>query len=65
MHVTDWMPTLMGLATKNTWTGSIAGASVALDGKDMWSAIVSGGASPRHEILHYVKSGTNNPIPAA
>ena len=41
-----------------TWTGSIAGASVTMDGKDMWSAIVSGGASPRHEILHLLKSGT-------
>ena len=26
MHVTDWLPTLMGLATGGAWTGSLTGA---------------------------------------
>ena len=52
MHVTDWLPTLMGLATDNEWTGSMVGAE--LDGVDQWSAITTPGASsPRSEILHY------------
>ena len=55
MHVTDWLPTLMGLATKNTWTGSIAGPEIVIDGKDMWTAMTTGDDSPRHEILHYIK----------
>lgn len=52
MHVTDWLPTLMGLATNNEWTGSMVGAE--LDGVDQWAAITTPGtASPRSEILHY------------
>ena len=57
MHVSDWLPTLMGLATKNTWTGSLAGPDIVIDGQDMWEAIVTGGESPRHEILHMIKAG--------
>ena len=52
-HVTDWLPTLMGLATGDQWTGSFAGAD--LDGVDLWNAIVSNTESPRHEILHELK----------
>ena len=54
-HVTDWLPTLMGLATKGTWTGSLAGPELVLDGKDMWASITTGGDSPHHEILHMLK----------
>ena len=52
-HVTDWLPTLMGLATEAQWTGSYSGAD--LDGIDLWDAIVSNTESPRHEILHELK----------
>eukprot|EP01034_Spumella_vulgaris_P028547 gene28547-35426_t len=32
VHVTDWLPTLMGLATDNAWTGSYIGNEI--DGSD-------------------------------
>lgn len=52
MHVTDWLPTLMGLATNNEWTGSLFGAE--LDGIDQWEAMTTPkSVSPRSEILHY------------
>ena len=52
MHVTDWLPTLMGLATNNQWTGSLFGA--VLDGVDQWAALTTPGtASPRTEIVHF------------
>jgi len=50
MHVTDWLPTFMGLATNGQWSGSLSGSE--LDGVDMWSAIMANGDSPRQEILH-------------
>ena len=51
MHVTDWLPTLMGLATGGQWSGALFGAE--LDGVDQWSALTSLGQSPRSEIVHY------------
>ena len=52
MHVTDWLPTLMGLATNNKWKKGLFGAD--LDGVDQWDAITSPGTpSPRSEIVHY------------
>ncbi len=39
MHVTDWLPTLLGLATGGEWTGSLEGNDI--DGADMWDAILS------------------------
>jgi len=56
VHVTDWLPTLMGRATEGKWTGSYTGAE--LDGVDVWEAITTGSDSPRKEILHY--SGGSN-----
>jgi len=50
MHITDWLPTLMGIATGEQWTGSYTGAE--LDGVDMWSSIVTDGASKHTEIVH-------------
>jgi hypothetical protein len=52
VDITDWLPTLMGIATNNAWIGSYANSE--LDGFDMWSAILSDSESPRHEIVHYV-----------
>lgn len=48
MHVTDWLPTILGLATNNEWTNT-----TEIDGVDQWSSILYGG-SPRKEIIHYV-----------
>jgi arylsulfatase A-like enzyme len=46
-HVTDWLPTIVGLA------GGTTARNFALDGKDIWPAL-SGGASPRTEMLYNV-----------
>jgi len=51
MHVTDWYPTLMGLATGGGWNGSFTGAT--LDGRDVWHSIMSDDQSPHDEIIHY------------
>ncbi len=48
MHVTDWLPTLLGLATGGEWTGSLVGNDI--DGADMWDAILS----KRHDIRSFV-----------
>lgn len=40
VHITDWLPTLMGLATNGKWQGSLTGADI--DGQDVWNAIISG-----------------------
>jgi arylsulfatase A-like enzyme len=58
LHVTDWMPTLMGLATNNEWTNT-----TEIDGVDQWSSILYGGSSsPRTEIIHYVLGETHYTI---
>ena len=49
LHITDWYPTLMGLATGGTWEGGLA--SQVIDGKDMWSAIMTS-ETVDHEIVH-------------
>jgi arylsulfatase A-like enzyme len=73
MHVTDWMPTLMNLASGNQWSGSpLSGKEI--DGLDMWpslgaragtgtgtGAASSQSPSPRSEILHY-HDGTGSVI---
>ena len=40
VHITDWLPTLMGIATNGKWQGSLTGADI--DGQDVWNAILSG-----------------------
>ena len=53
MHVTDWLPTLMGVATNGAWEGSLSGAD--LDGVDLWSAIATTKNTVQHdEIPFYV-----------
>lgn len=50
IHVTDWLPTFMSLATNGSWNGSLSG--VEIDGVDVWSAIMSNASSPRVELVH-------------
>jgi arylsulfatase A-like enzyme len=51
LHMTDWHPTLLGLA------GAKLDPKVSLDGKDAWTAIAEGRPSPREELLHNVEPG--------
>ena len=56
VHISDWFPTLLGLASKGSWNVPANGKEI--DGVDVFNAIVSGSASPRTEIFHNFNSNT-------
>jgi arylsulfatase A-like enzyme len=49
VHITDWLPTLMHIATNGSWTGSYVNASI--DGKDLWPGLLSNKSSGREELV--------------
>ena len=58
LHLADWLPTLMHVATDGKWTPD--SLPNPIDGHDAWDAITTGRASPRTELLHnYAASGTS------
>ena len=49
VYISDWFPTLMGLASAGTWTGPSNGHEI--DGFDIYNAIITSSPSPRTEIF--------------
>jgi len=50
VHITDWFPTFLNLASQGNWTGPKNGYEI--DGVDVLNAIAQDTASPRKQIFH-------------
>ncbi len=58
-HGSDWLPTLMQVATKGKWTGSVLGDHNTLNGVNHWETLIGATDSderPRDSALTYVDS---------
>lgn len=51
VHITDWLPTIMNMATNGEWTGSSTEA--AIDGVDIWDAVKEQSSITREEIVFH------------
>jgi hypothetical protein len=49
----------MHVATNGEWTGSFGGSSVAIDGINVWDAIMDDEDSPRTSIIHLMDTTSN------
>eukprot|EP01034_Spumella_vulgaris_P035511 gene35511-43782_t len=54
VHVTDWLPTFMGLATNGEWAGGSTGNTI--DGADQWTSIISNGETSHPDMVLYLDS---------
>lgn len=59
IHISDWLPTFMGLATGGTWTPK--DLPKPIDGLDVWSAVTNNRESPRSELVHNLDTSENWP----
>ena len=55
-HASDWFPTLVEGVAGVPVDPARTGGPRPVDGFNLWSAILSGGASPRTEVIHQVNN---------
>jgi len=56
LHLVDWFPTLMSMATDGKWTPE--GLPNELDGYNMYDSLTTGAESPRTEVVYNFDSST-------
>jgi arylsulfatase A-like enzyme len=52
IHVTDWMPTLMHVASRGEWKETVAGDTV--NGVNQWGSVMEGDVNDRVSTIQYV-----------
>ena len=55
LHSSDWLPTFVTGIGGAKITPNSTGPTT-LDGHDVWAALLSGGPSPRTEVIHQVEN---------